>query len=87
MGALALPAYAPKEKFTFNDVELPNGQIGEIEADVKLHKNKDDSVTCTYFTDDYRESLGYYFQFIEPAPLDPDAVREFCLDNFDERFS
>lgn len=85
VATLALPAFAPVEKFTFNDVLLPNDEVGEIEASVKVHRNKDDSVNCSYFADDYAESLGYYFDFVEPAPLDPDAVLEFCLDNFSER--
>lgn len=85
VGILALPAYAPVEKLTFNDVTLPDGQTGEIEASVKLLNNKDDSVTCTYFTDDYQESLGYYFDHVEPAPIGAEAVLQFCLDNFDER--
>lgn len=52
---------------------------------MKLLKNKDDSVTCSYFTDDYRDSLGYYVDNVEPAPVDAEAVLQFCLDNFDER--
>lgn len=85
VGALALPALAPVEKFSFNDVVLPDGQVGEIEAGVKTMPNKDDSINCAYYSDDYRDSLGYYFDFVEPAPLHPDVVRQFCLDNFDER--
>lgn len=79
-------AGAKKEKFTFNDVEL-DGQTGEIEASVKTAKNKDDSVTCTYFTDDYEENLGYYFKALEVAPTDRDAVGEFCIENFGARHS
>ncbi len=83
---LAAPrAGAENVKFSFNDVVLPDGQTGEIEAGVRLSKNKPDSVTCGYFTDDYRESLGYYFDFHEPAPTDPDAVLAVCLAEFDER--
>lgn len=85
VGVVASPAWAPVEKFTFNDVILPDGQTGEIEASVKVLKNKDDSVNCSYFTDDYQESLGYYFDHVEPAPLDRDSVLEFCLDNYDRR--
>lgn len=85
ISALALPALAPVEKFSFNDVTLPDGQVGEIEAGVKTHPNKDDSINCSYYTDDYRDSLGYYFDFVEPAPHDPDVVLQFCLDNYDER--
>ncbi|MPZ53442.1 MAG: hypothetical protein GEU79_12045 [Acidimicrobiia bacterium] len=83
--ATALPALASGDKFTFNDVVLPDGQVGEIEAGVKLLKNKPDKVTCSYFTDDYGESLGYYFDFHEPAPTDADAVLDICLAEFDER--
>jgi hypothetical protein len=72
-------------KFTFNDVTLPDGQVGEIEASVKILKNKPDSVYCGYFTDDYEESLGYYFDFHEPAPTEADAVLQICLDEFGER--
>lgn len=86
MGIMALPAYAPAEKFTFEDVQLPDGQTGEIEANTKSMKNKDDSVYCGYFTDDYGESLGYYFAPVNAAPLGPEIVLEYCLDNFDDRF-
>lgn len=83
---LAAPAAGAEAiKFSFNDVVLPDGQTGEIEAGVKLLKNKPDSVTCGYFTDDYQDSLGYYFDFHEPAPTDADAVLEICLEEFDER--
>lgn len=83
--ALSAPGANAAEKFTFADVELPDGQTGEIEASVKTHKHKDDSVYCGYFTDDYQDSLGYSFTVVEPAPTEADAVREFCLDAFDER--
>ena len=81
----AQAAAASVTKFTFNDVTLPDGQVGEIEASVKILKNKPDSVTCSYFTDDYQESLGYYFDFHEPAPTESDAVVQICLDGYDER--
>ena len=83
---LAAPAAgAQNTKFTFNDVTLPDGQTGEITAGVRVLKNKPDSVTCGYFTDDYRASLGYYFDFHEPAPTDADDVLAVCLEEFDER--
>lgn len=81
----AQAAAASVTKFTFNDVTLPDGQVGEIEASVKILKNKPDSVNCSYFTDDYQDSLGYYFDFHEPAPTESDAVLEICLDGYDER--
>lgn len=83
--ALALPALAPVEKFIFNDVTFPDGQIGELAASVKVHPNKDDSINCSYYSDDFLASFGYYFEFVEPAPLDADVVLQFCLDEFDER--
>lgn len=84
---VAAPASAKTVKYTFNDVQLPDGQTGEIEATVKDQKNKADSVYCGYFSDDYAESLGYYYDTVEVAPADADAVLEWCLDEFDERVS
>ena len=83
--ALAPVGTAANLKFSFEDVVLPDDQVGEITAGVKLQKNNPDSVYCGYFTDDFVESLGYYFDFHEPAPTDPDAVLAICLDEFDER--
>ena len=85
VGALAPPAFPPVEKFSFTDVTLPDGQRGEIAASVKVLKNKADSVNCSHYSDDFQASLGYYFDFVEPAPLDAGAVLDFCLDNYDER--
>jgi hypothetical protein len=85
--AFAPAAWAAVDKHTFNDVVLPDGQAGEIEATVKTHRNKDDSVACSYFTDDYVEHLGYSFTFVDTAPGDADAVLEFCLVTFDDRHS
>lgn len=36
-------------------------------------------------SDDWEENLGYYSNFYEPAPTDPDVVLAICRDNFDER--
>lgn len=83
--ALALPGIASTQKFSFNDVTFPNGQAGEIEATLKLQKNKDDSVYCGYFSADYQDSLGYYFQFVDSPPLDASSVQEFCLNHFNDR--
>lgn len=85
LGTLALPAFAPTQKYSFNDVTFPNGQVGEIEANVKLQKNKDDSAYCGYFSADYQDSLGYYFQFVDSAPLDASSVEQFCLNHFNDR--
>lgn len=77
-------AGAQNLKFTFNDVDV-DGLTLEIEAGVKVLKNRPDSVTCSYFTDDYQDSLGYYFDFYEPAPVDAEAVLAICVAGFDER--
>jgi hypothetical protein len=83
--ALAPTAWAANTKMSFNDVVLPDGQIGEIEASARIMRNKSDSITCAYFTDDYKESLGYYFNFVEPAPTDADGLLALCLARFDFR--
>ena len=83
---LAAAAAAEVTKFTFQDVTYSDGTTGEIEASVK-NTNKSHLTYCGYFSDDYRESLGYYQEFSETtASTDPDVVRAFCLENFDERF-
>jgi hypothetical protein len=69
-------------RWLVNDVTYPDRTTGEIEATVK-DTNKNDLTTCSYFSDDYQASLGYYSD--EVVFADPAAVLEFCLDNFDER--
>jgi hypothetical protein len=83
----AAPAAANSPKHTFNDVLLPNDQQGEIEATVHIKRNRPDSITCSYFTADYQESLGYYFAEEESAPSDSDAILAYCLDRFEHRHS
>ena len=84
---LAIPtAHASTVKFEFENVTFPDGTTGFIYASVKTHKSKSDSVTCTYQSSD-RQSLGYYLEFVEPAPSDPDAVLDICLESFDERWT
>jgi hypothetical protein len=83
---LAAPAAAKVTKFTFNDVTYPDGTTGEIEASVK-NTNQSHLTYCGYFSDDYRESLGYYQEFSETtASTNPEEVKAFCLESFDERF-
>lgn len=79
-------ASAAVNKVTFNDVVLPDGQVGEITANTK-ETNKDSSVYCGYFTDDFREFLGYYFAFVGTVPADDDALLALCLERFDQRNS
>lgn len=85
--ALLLPAAiaTASTKFTFNDVTLPDGTTGEIEASSKIHPNKGDVfTTCSYYSDDYLTYLGYYTSS-EFASEDADAVLAFCLENFEAR--
>lgn len=87
----ATAVHAATTKYTFNDVEVETDQgtiIVEIEATVKTRKNKDNFVQCTYFSDDYEESLGYYSEHIADDDETPDTaedVRAFCVDNFENR--
>ncbi len=83
----AAPAAANSPKHTFNDVVLPDGQNGEIEATVHVNRNRPDSVTCSYFTAGYEDSLGYYFAEEESAPSESDAILAYCLDRFEHRHS
>ncbi len=64
---------------------LTGGQVGEIEAATQLSRNKPDKTECSYFSAGYQDSLGYYFQFVELAPIDASSVQEFCLDHFNDR--
>jgi hypothetical protein len=56
---LTASALAGVTKYTFNDVTYPDGTTGEIEAGVRDTK-KSDHTNCTYFSDDYRQALGYH---------------------------
>ena len=86
MLVFAAAAPAKVTKFTFNDVTYPDGTTGEIEASVK-NTNKSHLTYCGYFSDDYAESLGYYQErTTTPASTDPEQVKAFCLEHFDERF-
>lgn len=57
-GSDLVPQFAASNnKFTFNNVTLPDGQTGEIEAGSRIN-NKSEITVCWYFTDDYGEWLG-----------------------------
>jgi hypothetical protein len=81
-------ALAKVTKFTFNDVTLTDGDgsqiTGEIEASVKDVRTRT-SIYCGYFSDDYRESLGYYFDDSPVADPTESDVLEFCLEEFPNR--
>lgn len=80
--ALATVAQAANTKYTFNDMDI-DGVIVEIEAGVKT-TNKNDYSNCTYFTDDYRDVLGYYAAPVFAGDT-AEEVLQFCVNNFDER--
>lgn len=77
------------QKFTFTGVTLSDATItvenGVIEASSKDHKkDKNDVTACSYFTEDYQESLGYYASTAF-ASSDAEAVKTFCIDHFADR--
>lgn len=80
--ALTTTALAKNTKYTFNDVVI-DSEVLEIEAGVKAN-NKNDYSNCSYFADDYAESLGYYADK-EFAGDTADEVLDFCVDNFENR--
>jgi hypothetical protein len=43
------------------------------------------TIYCGYFTDDYRESLGYYFDDSPVAAPTESDVLDFCLEEFPNR--
>jgi hypothetical protein len=81
-------ASAKVEKYTFTDVVLTDADgtqtTGEIEASVKDVKTRT-TMYCGYFTDDYAESLGYYFDDSPVADPTESDVLDFCLDRFPYR--
>ena len=81
-------ATAKVTKYTFNDVVLTVADgteiTGEIEASVK-DVNKRTTMYCGYFTDDYMESLGYYFDDSPVAEPTESDVLNFCLEEFPKR--
>lgn len=85
--AFALPlsvAAGDHIKATANDVTFSNGTTGELEVGSKITGNDSSYTTCSYFSDDYTESLGY-FESAEFASTDSDAVITFCLQHFEDR--
>ena len=78
------------QKFTFTDVTLSEEGVvvaenGVIEAASRDKKNdKQDWTECTYFTEDYAESLGT-FGSSDFASTDAGEVLDFCLQHFPDR--
>lgn len=82
---LAVPAaQASTTKYEFHDVTFSNGEQGTIYATAKTMNKKPDNIACTYHSSDH-QALGYYLEFVEPAPTSAAAVRDFCIAHFDER--
>lgn len=79
---MASAALAATTKYTFNDVVIDD-QVVEIEAGVK-ETNKDSFTNCSYFSDDYREHLGYYQEAVSAGDT-AEEVLAFCVANFDQR--
>lgn len=82
---LMIPAVASASvnKFGFNDLTFPDGTLGELKAGSKI-TNKGDFTSCSYFSDDYQDYLGY-FQSSEFASEDAGEVLAFCLANYGNR--
>lgn len=80
--ALATVAYAGNAKYTFNDVGI-DGELVEIEASLKTVK-KGDYTTCSYYSDDYADYLGYYDADVF-AGDSAEEILDFCVTNFDNR--
>lgn len=81
---LAAPTAHASTKYEFHDVTFSDGQTGTIYASIKTMKKKPDNVYCGYQDSDH-ESLGYYLEFVEPAPTSPETVRNFCLEHYGAR--
>lgn len=78
------------QKFTFEGVTLEDGDLlvesGVVEAAVKDKRNdKNDWTNCTYFTEDWQESLGSHGEAVVPGDGSAEAVEAFCVDNFENR--
>jgi hypothetical protein len=80
--ALATVAQAKNTKYTFNDVQIGE-QTLEITAGVK-ETNQNDYSNCSYFSDDFQESLGYYADDVIAGDT-AEEVLDFCVSNFDNR--
>jgi hypothetical protein len=79
--ALAASAAAKVTKYTFTDVTFSDGTSAIIYAGVK-ETTRSILTACDYHSST-GASLGYYADAF--ASDDPATVRQFCLDNFDER--
>ena len=74
--------FAAKTKYEFSNVDI-DGQIVEIEASVKDNKNNEFS-TCSYYSEDYEGFLGQYQEAVVAGET-AEEVKDFCVENFDNR--
>lgn len=83
----AVAAARNVNKFTFADVTLVDGELtvtnAVIEASSKSN-NKGTFTQCSYFTEGWGDYLGA-FASDDFASADADDVREFCIENFENR--
>lgn len=73
---------AANTKYEFSDVVIGD-QIVEIEASVKDNKKSEFS-TCSYYSDDYEEFLGQYQEDVIAGET-AEEVKDFCVENFENR--
>jgi hypothetical protein len=78
------------QKFTFQGVTLADGDLvvenAVIEAGVKdQKKDRNDWTNCSYFTEAWGEHLGQFGEGEVPGDGGADAVRTFCIENFENR--
>lgn len=78
------------EKLTFEGVTLVDGddvfEDAVVEAGVKdQKKDKNDWTNCSYFTEGWGDHLGRFGEAVVPGDGSADAVRSFCIDNFENR--
>ena len=83
--ALVAMAAAGTVKLTFPDTLYPDGRLGTIEASVKTTGNGSQLTVCSYFADPNFQYLGQYQANTSFSPVIADDVKQFCLDNFDNR--
>ena len=70
-------------KFTFSNVAYPDGVVGTIQAGSKTTK-KGTVTNCGYYSNPNDRYLGE-FESDEFSSRNADEVRQFCLENYNNR--
>ncbi|HXG68000.1 MAG TPA: hypothetical protein VNO70_23080 [Blastocatellia bacterium] len=78
-----LAADADVVKFTFPDVAYPDGRVGTIQAGSKTNR-KSTVTVCNYYSNPNNQYLGQ-FQSDEFSSRNADEVKQFCLENYNNR--